>query len=662
MKIRSARIRFLEGGIPFSEEFDDIYFSPEGGLAETEYVFLAGNDLPARWESVRRFTLAELGFGTGLNFLTTLKHWDASRDLHPDGWLHFFSCELFPLTTKDHAQALAFFPELARFSELLLKRLPLPVHGLHTIDFPEFRTTLHLYLGSVENYLSETSFTADAWFLDGFAPSKNETMWGEQIGKGLDAHSRAGTTVATFSVAASAKLVLKSGDFTLSKRKGFGRKREMLVGVKPHRDEMQERARPHSYVPRPHAVQREDDSRLRVAVIGAGLAGCMATYELIQRGATVALFDRRAAPLQEASGNPGGIFMPYLSAGESETSGFALQALSALNSRWDFFSSLPGFLGERTGVVEVLVSSDDELRYQRAIERLGLAEDFTRVLSPQESEAWLGFRCPKPVTRHSASGWLRPSTLGAGLLSEANGKVKFHLGTEVSSLSRTVQGAWVVAGEEFDAVVIAGANESMHFEQTRFLGLNPLRGQITEYPVSGIGSGRLNQPIVAQEYLCPSGDMNAVLGATFDLKDDSTVLDPVKNLQLIEKIRADLGEEVFSDETAFNPSAGRVAFRCTTSDKLPVVGVVPDSEFYFREYPRFFRGKAKAADRPSIPKVQDGLYVLTGFGSRGITYIPLATRILMAEMFAEPSVVDDDLRERLSPARFLLRALRKGEG
>ena len=73
--LEPARVRFLEGGVPYSEIFEDIYFSPEGGLAETRYVFIDGNGLPARFAGRSRFVVGELGFGTGLNFLATLHEW-----------------------------------------------------------------------------------------------------------------------------------------------------------------------------------------------------------------------------------------------------------------------------------------------------------------------------------------------------------------------------------------------------------------------------------------------------------------------------------------------------------------------------------------------------------------------------------------------------------
>ena len=60
-------------GTPGSTEFGDVYFSADNGIEETLYVFLQQNELPQRWQQVDRFVIAETGFGTGLNFLVTMK-------------------------------------------------------------------------------------------------------------------------------------------------------------------------------------------------------------------------------------------------------------------------------------------------------------------------------------------------------------------------------------------------------------------------------------------------------------------------------------------------------------------------------------------------------------------------------------------------------------
>jgi tRNA 5-methylaminomethyl-2-thiouridine biosynthesis bifunctional protein len=71
MKHQFAPIEWDEKylGSPYSENFHDIYFSPENGIAETRYVFLQGNELQNK--EISSLCIGETGFGTA-NFLVTL--------------------------------------------------------------------------------------------------------------------------------------------------------------------------------------------------------------------------------------------------------------------------------------------------------------------------------------------------------------------------------------------------------------------------------------------------------------------------------------------------------------------------------------------------------------------------------------------------------------
>jgi len=71
-------------GQPYAEIFQDIYFSQQGGLAESEYVFLAQNQLAERWQTQPQdyFCIVETGFGTGLNFLAACRLWLNSSTAH----------------------------------------------------------------------------------------------------------------------------------------------------------------------------------------------------------------------------------------------------------------------------------------------------------------------------------------------------------------------------------------------------------------------------------------------------------------------------------------------------------------------------------------------------------------------------------------------------
>ena len=153
---RSPRLVWTEDGAPRSGRFDDIYFSREDGLAESRAVFLAGCGLPEAWRGTSRFTVAELGFGTGLNVAALLDLW--RREGPPDGRLHIFSVEGFPLGRDEAARALETWPELADAAQALLEAWPAPTPGFHRLDLPGFDAVLDLAVGEA----AEAATTAQA--------------------------------------------------------------------------------------------------------------------------------------------------------------------------------------------------------------------------------------------------------------------------------------------------------------------------------------------------------------------------------------------------------------------------------------------------------------------------------------------------------------------
>ena len=90
---REAELDWTAEGAPRSLRFDDIYFSAADGLAESRAVFLQGCGLPNAWRDHPNFTVAELGFGTGLNILALLDLWRRARG--PGQRLSIFSREIY---------------------------------------------------------------------------------------------------------------------------------------------------------------------------------------------------------------------------------------------------------------------------------------------------------------------------------------------------------------------------------------------------------------------------------------------------------------------------------------------------------------------------------------------------------------------------------------
>lgn len=217
---QTAELEWRDGAIPVSTRFDDPYFSLAGGLAETRHVFLAGNDLPARFRP--GFHIAELGFGTGLNMLAALIAW---RDSGTEGPLRFTSFEAYPMAAPDIARALSAFPEAAAVAAPFLSqwsegRTRIALEGLE----------LEIVLGDARETLPSWQGRANAWFLDGFSPAKNPDLWTDDLMANVARHTAPGGSFATYSAAGGIRRALAAAGFTVERRAGFGTKRHMTAG------------------------------------------------------------------------------------------------------------------------------------------------------------------------------------------------------------------------------------------------------------------------------------------------------------------------------------------------------------------------------------------------------------------------------------------------
>ena len=222
MQDQQAEITWQDGDVPVSTRFDDPYFSLENGLEETRYVFLDGNGLPGRFRD--GFHVAELGFGTGLNFLTTLVAWRAAG---VPGGLRYTSFEAYPMTAEDMAQALGAFPELADPAAPLIEAWR---EGAREISF-DGGVSLSVIEGDARAVLPIWEGRADAWYLDGFSPAKNPELWGTDLMRQVAAHTRLGGTAATYTAAGFVRRGLTAAGFDVARRSGYGRKRHMSVAT-----------------------------------------------------------------------------------------------------------------------------------------------------------------------------------------------------------------------------------------------------------------------------------------------------------------------------------------------------------------------------------------------------------------------------------------------
>lgn len=220
---------------PFSTQFEDVYFSSDDGLAETDYVFLQGSRLAERWQqgNFNQFTIVETGFGTGLNFLCTAKLWLTHAPKEAN--LHFISIEKFPLSLADMTKSSQLWPAFNDLNSDFLALYQGLISGDLTTEQSGFLgdkdIKLTLLINDVTDCLNLINKKIDAWFLDGFAPAKNPDMWSTALFRKMAELATPSTTFATFTASSMVRRSLTEAGFAVKKQAGFGKKREMLTGI-----------------------------------------------------------------------------------------------------------------------------------------------------------------------------------------------------------------------------------------------------------------------------------------------------------------------------------------------------------------------------------------------------------------------------------------------
>ena len=420
---------------PYSAEYGDIYFSSDSGLEETRHVFLQHNRLEERWQTLSTacFTIAETGFGTGLNFLCAWELWRKSAP--KDARLHFISVEKYPLSADELQQALALWPQLAEFSAALLQQYRMLAPGWHRLEFDQGRVCLTLIIGGAQECLPQIKAGIDAWFLDGFAPAKNPEMWQPVLFTQMARLSNDGATFATFTSAGIVKRGLQEAGFEVRKTAGFGRKREMLCGeFRAASAQPTPSATKHAIVKAAGALPDVVGAKAPHAiVIGGGIAGTSSAYALARRGWQVTLIERHAAVAQEASGNPLGVLYPRLAGQDIVLSRLAMHGYLHTLRLLQRLALAPDQYAQ-CGLLQTAYDARELVRCQ-AVAARQLPDALVRYVDRDEASAIAGFALHHPALHFPAAGWVDPVAFCGALAKHPN--IRLVPTTQALTLNRT---------------------------------------------------------------------------------------------------------------------------------------------------------------------------------------------------------------------------------
>ncbi len=689
ISIQPAELSWNEQGTPVSRQFDDIYFSEEGGLDETRHVFLNGNHFPQRFSTHPRpvLIIAETGFGTGLNFLTLWQAFaefqrakqfqfsaESGQPLHKTtlNRLHFISYEKFPLSVDDLEMAHRKWPELAVYAEELRKQWPLPFAGCHRLLLDEGRITLDLWFGDVTHLLPASDASlyqqVDAWFLDGFAPSKNPEMWSETLFAAMAKLTRPEGTFATFTAAGFVRRGLQAAGFNVSKVKGHGKKREMLSGW---REDGEKALIDAPWYQRPAADNPQD-----IAIVGGGIASALLSLALLRRGYQVTLYCEDSQPAQGASGNRQGAVYPLLNGRHDAIEQFFAHAFTFARRQYRLFAEQGlTFDSAWCGVVQLAY---DEKSHSK-IEKMLAGEwpvDLAIALDAEQLEKAVGLSTECGGVGYPLGGWLCPAELTAQAIAEAESlglQVHYqHRVTAISAINKSAAGdsatedtGWKLQFEaqaevEHATLVLANGAEIAGFSPTEKLPVYAVSGQVSHIPTTPELS-KLKQVLCYDGYLTPVNPANQqhCIGASYHRAEQQPVYREEDQQQNRQRLLDCLPEVKWPYEVDVSGALARNGVRCATRDHLPMVGSVPDYDALLAAYanlPQQIQQRQTVSPSP----VCRNLFMLGALGSRGLSSAPLAAEILAGQIAGEPLPAESSTLAALNPNRMWVRKLLKG--
>ena len=206
-----------------------------------------------------------------------------------------------------------------------------------------------------------------------------------------------------------------------------------------------------------------------------------------------------------------------------------------------------------------------------------------------------------------------------------------------------------------EVVVIAGGTGLDDFEQTRWLPVSGVRGQVTTIPVNE-RSRQLKHAVSHEAYVTPAIDGVHCAGATFSRSNRSPDMQQADQDENLERLDA-LLPGMFERPALLQ---GRTGFRAVSRDRVPVVGALPDAPAFERQYRELRHGRPNAVYEHG--QYLPGLFISSAHGSRGLCSSFLSAELVASMIEGSPLPVGNAVAHHLSPARFLVRQLKRGSG
>ena len=582
----------LKNNTLFSEEFDDLYSSAKGAVAECNHVFIKGNNLNERFENLgenSKFYIGEIGFGIGINFLTTCKSWlDHTKQ---NQVLEFYSFDKYLFRLSDFKTLNVSCPDLKEYISELERNYPRNIQGAQKISLFGGRIILNLIIGEIDNTQEYIKLMdkVDAWYFDGFSPAKNPDLWSIKLFKCIHKSCHENTTFSTYTSSGLVKNNLTESGFNHSRAMGFSDKRHMLKGTVD-------------------TQLKKNTSNTKVAVIGSGIAGCVLSYTLAKKGIEVDLYEKSDSICSGASSHELLVTYPRLSAHDTAFGSFTLHSyIFATN----FYKQLKTDTWKKTGVIILNHDAATEKRQSSLLEKRADGEIY-RYIDPDEASELSGIDIKLNGLIYEDAGYILPEEMCKFLIESP--KINIFTSSHIKSIKKNGEVFNLNIGKkkfEYQNVCVCAGSETANIVDID--GISIKRGQVTHIE-SLDNISRIKLPICAKGYISPRVNNIHLVGSSYSDSED-TDLSEEEHLYNLNNLKLVIDEEM-------NVITGQTGHRAVSKDHMPVVGM------------------------------KDGIYINTCHGSRASVTAPISAEIIASMIVDEaPPLMGREL-ESLSPERF----------
>ena len=584
----------------YSNLYKDIYFDKKHGIKETQHNFIKANNLASRFKNSDKFIISELGFGTGLSFLMTLKLWKETKK--PNAKLIYISFESAPLTKIELNNVYKKVSGVKILFNQLIKKLPILYQSTHRIFFDSENVELILIYDDF-NSLKNFKFKADAWFLDGFAPKKNKSAWNSKLFEQIYLSTKFQGTFSTFTSAGHVRRGLSNSGFSVSKVAGFGNKKESLIGIKK---------------PPLSKINKVSSSKKYigpVAIIGSGISGASLAYSLRKRNIECFLVDKSSKYASGASGNKLALQMPKLTLDNSPYGLLSLEAFTYSRNLAKNLNSIP----PSDGLIVLPSRERDQVKYLKLLQNNWPLDLITNKVDNAKFLENINYVYMK------SSGILDNKKFIKNLIKD----VKFVTNFDVKKVINTKDQLKLLIddkGNSLKAKTVIWANGYEMKNLSNNVPINSISGQVTYLKENkAYNNFKLNFSY-GHHFSQAFGGYHQI-GSSFNRNEDKNYkeIDQINNLNSIPEFLKKLIKD-FKSETKY-----RVSIRASTKDRMP-----------------FF-----CSLETIINKNTKNEYLLGGMGSWGFVYAPLYAEFLIKSLLNEPLVINSNMERLLGVNRLL---------